>query len=89
MKYEEYLLSEIRRFHREHGRVPVSRDFKKGSGYPSIQSYRNHFNQWSDAVRLAGFEPKKVAVVNLSLPKFIRKSTRSVMTCTRLKNLEE
>jgi len=86
-KYEVYLLSEIKRFVSTHGRVPTSRDFKKGSGYPSIQAYRNHFGLWSTAIRLAGFEPSRTRVENLALPKYIRKveSKNGYLTPTKLK----
>jgi len=49
------LLNRIKEFHREHGRVPSSRDFNSSQG-----TFVRVFGSWTNAVRAAGFEPNKV-----------------------------
>lgn len=57
-KYKkEFLINEIKRFVKEFGRVPISKDFKKLDDYPSRKTFTNHFGNFNDVIRLAGFEP--------------------------------
>lgn len=55
---DDYLISEIRRFHKENNRLPTSADFNNNSGYPSDSSYFLRFGSWNNAIKVAGFDIK-------------------------------
>jgi len=55
--YQTYLLSELHRYHKTNSKIPSARDFGKGSGYPSVQAYKNQFRSWSEAITTAGYTP--------------------------------
>lgn len=51
------LLSYVRAFYKEKGRVPRANDFRKGS--PNIITFRNHFGSWHRALSCAGLGGSK------------------------------
>lgn len=55
---DEHLISELKRFYKEFGRIPMQVDFEKikGTGYPSRKSFANHFGSFNDALKAAGFD---------------------------------
>lgn len=58
---EEFLISEIHRFVKEFNRIPTSRDFENLPGYPTRKTFTNHFGNFNNAIKLAGFEPTKLS----------------------------
>jgi len=57
-KYKkDFLIDEIKRFVNEFNRVPNMKDFENLEGYPARKTFTNHFGNYNDAIRLAGFEP--------------------------------
>lgn len=59
-QYEKFLISELKRFQTETNKVPCARDM--GNSYPSVQAYQNHFGSWNNALKAAGFKPRKTRV---------------------------
>ncbi len=54
---KDQLLKSIQNFVNEFNRVPISKDFNSLKGYPSRKTFTNHFGNFNDAVRMAGFNP--------------------------------
>lgn len=54
---KEDLLEEIHRLAEEHDRVPTQRDIKAGKF--SVHSYQNQWGKYNNAVKEAGYEPRK------------------------------
>ena len=48
------LLRKIRKFHTEHGRIPLKREFN------DLRIYRIYFGSWNNAIIAAGFSPNPV-----------------------------
>lgn len=64
-KYTELqLLDKIRRFHKEHERIPTKREF-----YSLWQAYRLRFGSWNNAILLSGFSPNPVRFAKKYLAK--------------------
>lgn len=53
---EEFLISEIKRFVDEYGRVPKQVDFDGLKGYPSRKTFSNHFGNFKSALVAAGYD---------------------------------
>ncbi|OGH07588.1 MAG: hypothetical protein A2W22_00960 [Candidatus Levybacteria bacterium RBG_16_35_11] len=51
---KEYIVKEIKSFFKKTGRIPLKREFY------SYSAARNHFTNWSNAIKAAGFEPNTV-----------------------------
>jgi len=54
---EEFLINEIKRFVKEFNKIPIQKDLENLNNYPSRKTFSNHFGNFNEAVRLAGFEP--------------------------------
>ena len=54
----ETIVKAIRRFHRENGRVPTSKEWHEASSsdFPPTSIVLREFGRWKDAIRAAGFE---------------------------------
>ncbi|HAM34575.1 MAG TPA: hypothetical protein DEB40_03310 [Elusimicrobia bacterium] len=54
---DDQLLASLRKFAREHGRMPMAADFTGhlSSGLPCYQTIRAHFGSWNRAMQAAGF----------------------------------
>lgn len=48
------LLTKIKEFYRENGRIPLKREFNM------YREYQQRFGSWNNAIKLAGFEPNPV-----------------------------
>jgi hypothetical protein len=48
------LIDRIKKFHAEHGRIPLKREFN------ALRIFRQRFGSWNNAIRIAGFEPNPV-----------------------------
>jgi len=59
---DDFLLSEIKRFVIEFGRIPIQKDLENLEGYPSRKTFTNHFGSFNDVIRLAGFEPNDLSI---------------------------
>ena len=62
-KYKnDFLISEIKRFVEEFDKIPNSTDFDNLKGYPSRKTFTNHFNNFNEAIMLAGFNPTHLSL---------------------------
>lgn len=57
---DEFLISELQRFHRENGRVPTSRDMTPKSGYPTFGTYQYYFGAWNNALEAADLDKNQI-----------------------------
>lgn len=73
MKYEQFLLNELKRFYLENNKIPCARDM--GNSYPSVQAYQNHFGSWNNAIKAAGFRPRRTRVEKI-VARPIRKESK-------------
>lgn len=48
---DEFLISEIKRFVEENGRLPTQRDFVTSDKFPCATTYNTHFGNWANAIR--------------------------------------
>jgi hypothetical protein len=74
--YEKFLINELKRYHKENNKVPCARDMC--APYPSVQAYRNHFTSWNNALKIAGFKPRKVRVEKIVTRPIRRKDNKFV-----------
>jgi len=54
---DEFLIDEIKRFVEEFNKIPTPVDFDNLEGYPSRKTFTNHFGNFNNIIRVAGFEP--------------------------------
>ena len=54
---DEELISELQRFYKEKGKVPIAHDMTNKNGYPSYYSYMTHFETWNNALIVAELVP--------------------------------
>ena len=50
------LLDYLKRFYKEHGRIPVVKDFVNNPEYPGFSVYYERFGSWSKALKLVGLD---------------------------------
>lgn len=53
---DEELLNELRRFEKEEGRIPITKDFTNNPEYPGFKIYYTRFGSWIDVLKLAGLD---------------------------------
>lgn len=56
---DDFLISELKRFVEENGKIPSYNDMCSKNGYPSSIVYAKHFGSWNNALKLVGFETYK------------------------------
>ena len=56
---KDLLISELKRFKEEIGRIPLARDMDKTNGYPPYSEYYKHFGSWDAALCEAFNLPEK------------------------------
>jgi sulfur relay (sulfurtransferase) DsrC/TusE family protein len=60
MKYsDDELIGFIVDFYGKHNQIPTTKDFSNSSSYPDSNTYRKRFGSWPNAIKLAGFAPKR------------------------------
>ena len=59
-KYEKYtddeLLNHPKKFEKENGRPPTTRDFTNNSKYPSVVVYQKRYGSWSNMLKMIGLD---------------------------------
>lgn len=55
------LLNELKRFYKNTGKIPSSRDFIHNKNYPGSATYIHRFKTWNNALKLAGLPINKIA----------------------------
>ena len=53
---DEELLNELRRFEKEEGRIPITKDFTNNPEYPGFKIYYTRFGSWMGVLKLAGLD---------------------------------
>lgn len=61
---KQFLISEIKRFYKEHKRIPMTIDLDGGNGYPSRKKYSKYFGTLKCALLESGFS--EVEIINSS-----------------------
>lgn len=58
---KDFLINEIKRFVEEFNIIPIQTDFENLKGYPSRKTFSNHFKDFNEVIRLAGYEPQNLS----------------------------
>ena len=61
IKYnKEFLISELKRFYKENGRVPTQKDMSPKNGYPNGTLYRQYFDSYNKALEITKLKPNRI-----------------------------
>jgi len=75
---DEFLISEVKRFVKEKGRVPSSHEMCRINGYPSYSTYIKHFGSWNNILLKCGLN---MHTKNKGTRKFILKKRNACPNC--------
>lgn len=70
---DNFLISELKRFYKENGRIPKQKDFRHNSEYPSYDAFNDRFG-WQNALKLVGLIESVLDIndrVNISINELI------------------
>jgi 3-polyprenyl-4-hydroxybenzoate decarboxylase len=88
---DKELIKILKKFNRQNGRLPLSKDMKRINGYPSIEVYMNRFGSWNKALLAAGLDLNNAIYSDKELIKLLRKAAkvlRKPYIATHLKKLK-